>query len=217
MDYEGHCDYHLGPSFSVSWSRPWCRTLANCGEQHPAGSWTYCDSRAVERRRFPDGKLYTSKEVQDHYGKGQDAAQKWQDARPYVEKRMARDHNSYTVHEFRDHYPGTGEGWLESWKAAGPELRVAPDGKVYSFEEFVGPLGHISLFGVHLREQDVHALALLQRDDQEWRAGALEERMRLDAKRTHLEVLRGALEQIIHGCLDDIATPAAELTPIEMS
>merc|ERR1711920_257757 len=68
-----------------------------------------------------------------------DGKQKWADAKPYTERRMAKNQKSYNVHQFRDFYIDSygEEGWVEKWRKADWEQRQASDGKWYSWRKFV--------------------------------------------------------------------------------
>lgn len=132
----GHCGYHI--HFGSNEDIPWCRTLHNCGNSNMIqGSWAHCDKNAVERRRGNDGQFYTSKDFQKFY-KGKEGAEKWKAAKPFIEKRLARNLKAYDVSEFRDFYiDALGEqGWVEMWIKAPEEERKADDGKYYKWSEF---------------------------------------------------------------------------------
>jgi hypothetical protein len=81
-------------------------------------------SHGSEQRQARDGKLYTWREFQVHYG--QEATEMWNKAgmsrghevrnSDYGEKRQARDGEWYTWSEFQDHY---GHQAIEMWNKAG--------------------------------------------------------------------------------------------------
>jgi len=147
----GYCGYHIhnapnetAPSMLsqitalfTGGGGPWCRTKYRCGEDSMKASWMYCNESAIELRRANDGKLYHEKDFQKHFAK--DSAEKWKQAAPYVEKRMAANDIAYDVYDFRDFYiDSVGElGWIDKWKSAKPEERKADDGKFYRWEQFV--------------------------------------------------------------------------------
>lgn len=130
----GYCGFHF--HIGSGDDKPWCRTRNSCGERSFKGSWMYCDHLPVEQRRGDNGSLHTAKEFRQQHGK--DGAQRWQAAKPFVEKRVDLGRN-YTVHEFRDYYVDAwGEqGWHTKWLDASPETRLARDGKWYTWEQFV--------------------------------------------------------------------------------
>jgi len=137
----GYCGYHF--HWGSQEDKPWCRTMHGCGNSGLKGAWIHCDARAVERRRGDDGKHYNSKEMKEFYGdKGKD---KWTGAEKYIERRMAKNGQAYTVFQFRDYYiDALGEqGWVSEWEAAKPEQRQANDGVWYAWEEFVKHYGDV--------------------------------------------------------------------------
>mmetsp|Transcript_82019 Transcript_82019/g.198860 ORF Transcript_82019/g.198860 Transcript_82019/m.198860 type:complete len:196 (+) Transcript_82019:82-669(+) len=131
----GYCGYHF--HFGSSEDKPWCRTKHNCGKPGLKGSWAHCDTKAIERRRAEDGQYYNAKEFREFYNK--EGKDKWMNAAPYVEKRLARNQKAYSVFEFRDYYvDALGEhGWVEEWGNSKPEARKADDGKWWTWDEYV--------------------------------------------------------------------------------
>merc|ERR1711972_369292 len=111
------------------------------------GSWMSCDETGVERRRGNDGALYNAREFKTFYGK--DAKDKWNGAKDYIEKRLAKNNKAYSVFEFRDFYIDTvGEhGWVLEWTRAKPEQRKANDGQWYTWEQFVQHYGKDKVWG----------------------------------------------------------------------
>mmetsp|Transcript_58794 Transcript_58794/g.117655 ORF Transcript_58794/g.117655 Transcript_58794/m.117655 type:complete len:222 (-) Transcript_58794:175-840(-) len=131
---DAYCGYHFHSGAQPS--RPWCRTKYGCGTKSAGGSWTFCDARGVERRRAENGKLYTSKEFKDFYGK--EGRKNWKKASPFSERRLGRDQRAYNVKAFRDYYLDRlgEEGWIDEWSSAKPEARKAEDGKWWTWDEF---------------------------------------------------------------------------------
>merc|ERR1719480_278512 len=103
--------------------KPWCRTQYGCGSSGFRGSWMYCDEAGVEKRRANDGILYNVKGFRDFYKN--EGKEKWEAAKDYVERRMAKNDKPYTANEFRAYYIDSfGEvGWIKEWEAATPETR----------------------------------------------------------------------------------------------
>eukprot|EP00747_Dinoflagellata_sp_TGD_P210122 gnl/TRDRNA2_/TRDRNA2_83443_c0_seq1.p1 gnl/TRDRNA2_/TRDRNA2_83443_c0~~gnl/TRDRNA2_/TRDRNA2_83443_c0_seq1.p1 ORF type:complete len:217 (-),score=37.65 gnl/TRDRNA2_/TRDRNA2_83443_c0_seq1:126-776(-) len=146
----GLCGFHYFQD-AIS-DTPWCRTKYGCGYTSKHGSWTHCNEKAVERRRAPDGQLYTAKTYPatlPDYKSGKTAhaerweadqrRKQWDAASLHVERRLAKNNKAYTVAEFRNYYlDAFGErGWVEKWEAARPEQRKAKDGFWYRWEKFV--------------------------------------------------------------------------------
>jgi len=136
----GTCGFHLNSASSEN--EPWCRTKHGCGFHSVKGSWYYCDVQGVERRRADDGYFYHAKDFRDQYSGFQrdrgEGKRKYEASKSRVERRQERNGVSYTAAEFRSFYIDAlgEEGWLKLWATAGPERRSAPDGGLYTFEQF---------------------------------------------------------------------------------